>query len=113
VVIVAEYLILIYSDEKSDSAHSEAEFAEVMAGHNAFAERNGPALRGGNALTSTDAATSIRADGVTDGPFMESKEALGGYYLIEAIDLDAALAVAKQVPFSAGGGLEVRPIRPM
>lgn len=110
---MAEYLILIYGDEASDSTLSEAEFAEVMAGHNAFAANNGPALRGGNALTSTEAATSIRGDGITDGPFLETKEALGGYYLIEAADLDAALAIAKQVPFGPGGGLEVRPIRKM
>ncbi|HEY4457510.1 MAG TPA: YciI family protein [Pseudonocardiaceae bacterium] len=109
---MAEYLVLIYGDETSGE-FSDAELAEVMAAHNRFAENNGPALRGGNALTSTEAATSIRADGVTDGPFLETKEALGGYYVIEAADLDAALAIAKQVPFGPGGGLEVRPIRTM
>jgi hypothetical protein len=113
VVIVAEYLILIYGDEAAENSLSEAEFAEILAGHTAFAENNRAALRDGNALTSTEAATSIRSDGVTDGPFLETKEALGGYYVIEAADLDAALAIAKQVPFGTGGGLEVRPIRSM
>jgi hypothetical protein len=68
-------------------------------------------------LRPTETATAIRRDGdgvaVTDGAFLETKEALAGYYLIEAADLDAALAVAKQVPFGASGGLEVRPIWPM
>jgi len=71
-------------------------------------------IRGGNALQSAATATSIRpgpADSstVTDGPFAETKEALGGYYLIEAADLDEALAVAKQVP-TRFGGVEVRPV---
>lgn len=111
---MAEYLVLIYSDEATDAAMSEAENSELLAEHNRFAEANGAALRGGKALRPTETATSIRGDGdgiaVTDGPFMETKEALGGYYLIEAPDLDAALAVAKQVPFRPGGGLEVRPV---
>jgi hypothetical protein len=54
-------------------------------------------------------STSIRADVVTDGPFVDTKEALGGYYLIEAVDLDQALAVAKLCP-APHGGVEVRPI---
>ena len=110
---MAEYLILIYGSDASRAALSDAELAEIMAGHIAFAENNGPALRGGNALTPTDTATTIRDSGVTDGPFLETKEGLGGYYLIEATDLDEALAIAKQVPYPAGGGLEVRPIRQM
>jgi hypothetical protein len=117
VIIVAEYLVLIYSDEATDAAMSEAESDELLAEHGRFAEANGAALRGGKALRPTETATSIRGGGdggdgmaVTDGPFMETKEALGGYYLIEAPDLDAALAVAKQVPFRPGGGIEVRPI---
>ena len=59
----------------------------------------------------TGTATSIRNNGatVTDGPFAETKEALGGYYLIEAPDLDAAIAIAKQVPHRFGG-VEVRPV---
>ena len=69
---------------------------------------------GGQALQPTTTATSIRSDGnggatVTDGPFAETKEALGGFYLIEAPDLDAAIAIAKTVP-AALGGVEVRPV---
>ena len=86
-----------------------------MEAHNAFGAANGAALSGGNALTPSDSATSIRTDAsgeltVTDGPFVETKEALGGYYLIEAADLDEAIAIAKQVP-ARFGGVEVRPIR--
>ena len=66
-------------------------------------------MLGGNALDATSTATSIRGDIVTDGPFAETKEALGGYYLIEAADLDQALAVAKLCP-APRGGVEVRPI---
>jgi hypothetical protein len=71
-------------------------------------------LRGGNALLPTSSATSLRRDSsgklvVTDGPFAETKEALGGYYLIEATDLDSAIAIASQVP-TPYGGVEVRPI---
>jgi hypothetical protein len=114
VIIVAEYLVLIYSDEAADAAMSQAENDELLAKHNRFAENNGAALRGGKALQSSETATAIRSEGdgvaVTDGPFLETKEGLAGYYLIEAPDLDAALATAKQVPFRPGGGLEVRPI---
>jgi hypothetical protein len=83
--------------------------------HGVFGQNNANALLGGHALQSTETATSIRKDSsgeftVTDGPFAEAKEALGGFYLLEAPDLDAAIAIAKQVP-AAFGGVEVRPIR--
>ena len=72
-----------------------------MQDHMTFSEIAGAALLGGEALEPTTTATSIRKNGdtvdVTDGPFAEAKEALGGYYLIEADDLDAAIAIAKQV----------------
>ena len=79
-----------------------------------FAEKNGAAILGGNALQPASTATSVRPDGnggfaVTDGPFVETKEALGGYYLVEADDLDAAVEMAQQIP-TAEGGVEVRPI---
>jgi hypothetical protein len=88
---------------------------EIYAEHGAFGEANRAAVSGGNALAPSGAATSIRRDSsgeltVTDGPFVETKEALGGYYLIEAADLDQAIGIAKQVP-ARFGGVEVRPIR--
>jgi hypothetical protein len=109
---MAEYLILIYGDE---SARDSIDPGPMMKEHQVFGEKNAAALRGGNALQPTGTATSLRRDSsgefiVTDGAFAETKEALGGYYLIEAADLDEALAVAKQVP-APTGGVEVRPIR--
>ena len=97
---------------RCENADAET-FAEIIKGHQDFGEKNGAALRGGNALQPTATATSIRRDAsggfaITDGAFAETKEALGGYYLIEAADLDEAIAVAKQVP-APFGGVEVRP----
>jgi len=111
---MSQFLILIYDDEDA-WANAGPETAErIMQGHNKFGENNGPAIKGGDALQPSTTATSIRPDGgggftVTDGPFVETKEALGGYYLVEAADLDEAIALAKQVPV-VKGGLEVRPI---
>ena len=103
---MAEYLVLIYQQETDYDPNSP-----MMAEHAAFGEKHGKALRGGNALQPVATATTIRADGtVTDGAFAETKEALGGYYLIEAADLDEALSIAKDVPAPLGG-VEVRPIR--
>jgi hypothetical protein len=111
---MSQYLVLIYDDEAASESAPPETTAQIHAGHTAFAEKNGPAIAGGNALQPTTTATTIRPDGadgftVTDGPFVETKEALGGYYLIEAADLDEAIALAKQVPV-VSGGLEVRPI---
>jgi len=105
---VAQYLVLIYEDEAGWQAGGPAAEAG-MAAHTEFAQKHGDVLRGGEALQPTGTATSIRDGVVTDGPFAESKEALGGYYVIEADDLDQALAVAKDVP-APFGGVEVRPI---
>ena len=109
---MSQYLILIYEDESFYAEASPEVLDGVMQAHNRFAEQAtglGAKILGGNALQPTSTATTIRNDVVTDGPFIESKEALGGYYLIEANDLDQALAVAKLCPASAGG-VEVRPI---
>ncbi len=111
---MSQYLILIYDDEtvngKADGARNE----EMMAGHQRFLEKNAEAIAGGNALRSTATATTVRPDrsggvSVTDGPFVETKEALGGYYLVEADDLDAVIDMAKQIP-TISGGVEIRPI---
>ncbi len=110
---MSEYLVLIYEDERNYPGPEDPGWAQLMDGHQKFGENNASILRGGNALQPTSTATSIRAKGgdftVTDGPFAETKEALGGYYLIEAADLDEAIAIAKQVP-APYGGVEVRPI---
>jgi hypothetical protein len=112
---VAKYLILIYGDEAALDAAGPDAMAATLAGHRAFVEANRAAVLGGEALERTGSATSVRRDDrggfvVTDAPFAETKEALGGYYLVEAADLDEALALARQVP-APSGGVEVRPVR--
>jgi hypothetical protein len=112
---MSQYLILIYDDEAAWESAPPETAAQIHQGHSEFAQKNGAVLAGGNALQSTMTATTVRPDGadgftVTDGPFVETKEALGGYYLVEAADLDEAIALAKQIPV-VSGGLEVRPIQ--
>jgi hypothetical protein len=113
---MASYLILIYEDEAAWAQADEATSREIHAAHGDFFAANGAAISGGNALAHTGSATTIRRDSsagdfmVTDGAFVETKEALGGYYLIEAADLDEAIAIAKQVP-ARFGGVEIRPVR--
>jgi hypothetical protein len=112
---MSEYLVLIYEKESDWENASEEVGGKIMAQHNDFMAKNGPAMRGGNALHPTSSATSLRRDSsgkllVTDGAFAETKEALGGYYLIEAADLDEAISIAAQVP-AQFGGVEVRPVR--
>jgi hypothetical protein len=108
---VAKYLILIFRDEQAKVPDAGG---PIDPAYLEFMDRRADALLNGAALESTETATSVRRDGaggflVTDGPFAESKEALGGYYLIEAADLDEALEIAKEVP-APHGGVEVRPV---
>ncbi|MFJ1705986.1 YciI family protein [Kitasatospora sp. NPDC088346] len=112
---MAQYLILIYEDESAWADGGQELADRMLKEHRAFGEANAAALRGGNALHPTSTATSVRTDAVgtvtvTDGAFAETKEALGGFYLIEADGLDEAIAVARQVP-APFGGVEVRPVR--
>jgi hypothetical protein len=107
------YLVLIYEDEQKwiDGAEGTQQALEA---HYRFNIERADSIVAGKALQPTTTATSLRHDEsgavqVTDGPFVETKEALGGFYLVEADDLDAAVEIAKQVP-APFGGLEVRPI---
>jgi hypothetical protein len=114
---VAQYLILIYDDEAAFENADAETVARIMQGHQQFVADNAHAIRDGNRLQPTATATAVRHDPtgrvmVTDGPFAETKEALGGYYVIDAADLDEALAVADKVP-APFGGVEVRPVFPM
>lgn len=109
---MAKYAILIYEDEEAWSRGGQEAWDQAMQAHNRFAEQvteKGGSIAGGEALQPTTAATSIRDDIVTDGPFAETKEALGGFYLIEARDLDHAIEIAKLCP-ATFGGVEVRPV---
>lgn len=108
------YAALIYTDENSDVEWTDAEREANMQAYFAFGERNGKYLLGGEPLHETSTATTVRVrDGevlTTDGPFAETKEALGGFYLIDAPDLDTAIEVASEIPGAAHGSVEVRPI---
>ncbi|RJK98077.1 YciI family protein [Vallicoccus soli] len=112
-----EYVFLLLGDEAQDEALSPQEWEEAFAAHGAFSEevaRRGAEITGGQALMPTSTATTVRfeggeAVGVTDGPFVELKEALGGFYVIRCRDLDQALELARLVPMGSGG-VEVRPV---
>lgn len=111
-----KYLLLIHSGGDAEARFnslSEEEQAAVSGEYFAIAEESG--VVGGAHLRPADTATTVRVrDGkilTTDGPFIEAKEALGGYYLYEADDLDAAVKLAARIPAARmGGAIEVRPV---
>ena len=111
-----KYMMLIYDDERQWAKMSDAERKEVMGEYRQFSEkvRSGGHYITGSQLQPTSAATSVRVrDGkrlLTDGPFAETREQLGGYYLLETKDLDEALALAAQIPSARLGTIEVRPL---
>jgi hypothetical protein len=109
-----QYALLIYTDETADANASKQEQDAVMAGYFAFGEQFKEQLTGGEALVATNAATTVRVrDGktlTTDGPFAETKEQLGGFYLVNASDLDEAIQIATNIPGVKYGSIEVRPV---
>lgn len=111
------YMALIYSEEVDPSAVSPEQWNEVMTAYNGFTRdaRAAGVMIDGDALQPTSTATTVRVrDGktlTTDGPFAETREALGGYYLLEAKDLDEAIEWAAKLPGSWWGSVEVRPIQ--
>lgn len=110
---MSAYIVLIYEEAGARENWSDAERAELLDRHAAFWDKHGDAIKLGHGLQPTETARSIQVgDGsmaVTDGPFVETKEVLGGFYAIEAADLDEAIAIASDVPAPAGG-VEVRPV---
>jgi hypothetical protein len=110
------YLVLIYSEEPTSPPPPEriAEIGKVYGAYTAMLRDRG-AFVDGDELQPTATATTVRIRGgetlITDGPFAETKEALGGFYLIEAADLDEAIDLARQCPGAGWGSIEVRPIR--
>lgn len=110
-----QYLLLIYEGEKRFAGLSKPDFDAELAEYRAFGKDNAASIKGGNALQPTGSATTVRVrDGkrlTTDGPFAETKEQLGGYYLVEAPDLDKALEMAAKIPGARYGSVEVRPIQ--
>ena len=113
-----QYLLLIYGNEAHWGTISESEQNAVMNEYMQYTEdiaKSGH-LRGGNELKEVSTATTVRVRDkkrlVTDGPFAETKEQLGGYYLVECKDLDEAIGLAARIPSVRWGSIEVRPINP-
>jgi hypothetical protein len=110
------YLLLICTEEANDLAMSPDEAAARMARYGAFGEEMGRrgVLQGGARLHPTSDATTVRVrDGEVltfDGPFAETKEQMGGYYVVDCKDLDEAIEVAAKIPGASEGSIEVRPI---
>jgi hypothetical protein len=113
-----EYTLLIYSDPSQFEAMSPSQQAEGIAAYGAYTEalQKAGVLRGAKRLRSAQAATTVRLKSgkteVLNGPYAETREQLGGYYLIDAPDLDAALAWAARCPAASYGIVEVRPVWP-
>ena len=108
------YALLISTDEVAYAAISPEEASANMAAYEAFMGRVGSKLLGGERLRPTTESTCVQVrDGktvTTDGPFAETKEQLGGFFLIDVADLDEALEIAAQIPTATVGTVEVRPI---
>ena len=114
-----EYLLLIYANEAGIEAMDKAEMSAVMDDFRAFTDaivKSGN-YKGSNRLQPVSTATTVRVRGgrtlTTDGPFAETREQLGGYYLVEAQDLDQAIAIAARIPGAKYGSVEVRPVWPI
>jgi hypothetical protein len=113
-----EYLILIYNDERNYGSATEAQLKEMYQQYGAYTQELVKAgiMKGGNELKPIATATTVRIRGgkvlTTDGPFAETKEQLGGYYLIDVSNLDEAVKWGSKCPGAKTGSIEVRPINP-
>jgi hypothetical protein len=114
-----QYLLLIYENEKAAAGLSEAEQGKIFQEYMDYTNRirkNGNYVAG-EALQPVSTATTVRVKNgktlTTDGPFAETREQLGGFYMVEAKDLDEAVALAAGIPASRTGSVEVRPIMPI
>jgi hypothetical protein len=107
-----QYLAVIHADEARWDALSDAERAEAMEGYGALSRES--VVVDGNELDSTDTATTVRVrEGetlVTDGPFAELKEQIGGYYVLDCDSIEDACAWAARIPAASHGAIEVRPV---
>jgi hypothetical protein len=112
-----KYLLLLYSRPDDWEAKSEAEMSLVMSEHAKLLDelRAAGKYLDSNALEWASSATTLRTRQgrrlVTDGPFAESREQLGGYYLVDARDLDDAMAIAARIPDACAGAVEIRPVK--
>jgi hypothetical protein len=110
------YMLLIYGDEQAQAGLSEADAAVQYEAYNNFTKDivDRGLMQGGDALQPTSTATTVRVRNdetlTTDGPFAETKEQLGGFYIVDCKDLDEAIATAARIPGARDGSIEVRPI---
>jgi hypothetical protein len=111
-----KYLLTIYGDESGWNDVSPEQAQEIMAAYGAFgqAAQEAGVLLGGEGLQPSSTATTVRVRNgetlTTDGPFAETREQLGGYYLLECKDLDDAIGWASRIPGAQAGSIEVRPV---
>ena len=114
-----QYLLMIYGNEAGMQAASRDQVTQMSAAYMAYAEamKQAGVIRGGERLRPTAEATTVRVKNgkteVLDGPYADTKEQLGGFFMIDVPDLDAALAWAAKCPGAASGTMEVRPVWPM
>ncbi|MFL5587724.1 MAG: YciI family protein [Ktedonobacteraceae bacterium] len=110
------YLLLIYQDEVAHSQWNQEQLAAEYQAYNEFTESvaKSGALQSGEPLMPTNTATTVRVRNsktlTSDGPFAETKEQLGGYYLVNCKDLDEAIALAARIPAATDGSIEIRPV---
>ncbi len=111
-----QYMLLIYSADSAGPVPETPEFGEMMQGYGAFTQevREKGIMVGGDPLQSVATATTVRvregATETTDGPFAETKEQLGGFYILDCEDLDVAIEYAAKIPSAKWGSIEIRPI---
>jgi hypothetical protein len=109
-----KFLLLIYEPEQRFVTQSQEAMHAEIGEYHAFGEEFAGAIRGGDALEPTNSAKTVRVrnaqPSVTDGPFAETKEQLGGYYVVEAADIDDAARIAARIPGARHGCVEVRPV---
>lgn len=115
---MAKYMLLIHGDGEAWAEISHDERARIEEGHRRFAAAAGSAAIGGHELAAASTATTLRSRGggrpdVTDGPFLETKEIVGGFYVIDVPDLDEAIRLGSLLPETAASyaaGVEIRPV---
>lgn len=111
-----DYLLLIYTDETTDPKPGSPAFQQMLDDYNALTKEvtDKGMMKGANPLQSISTATTVRVRNgrtqTTDGPFAETKEQLGGYYLLDCKDLDEAISYAAKIPSAKNGSVEIRPV---
>jgi hypothetical protein len=111
-VLTMQFILLLYGDEAAEAALTDAERRAIVDAHIAFSRRlrERGAWVAGDAVEPSTRAAWVRDGKATDGPFAETKEQLGGYYVVECASRDDAIEVAREVPASPGSVVEIRPL---